>query len=893
MKKLGTLIVALLVAPMFALAQEDTGSEANTSAEAPAETTTEQSTNEANDSSEAAPRGKVEKIQVTGSHIKRIDVEGPSPVLTLDRDYLDKTGYNSVADVLRDTTVAGLGADREAGLSGGADAGAATTSVRGMTSNNILVLLDGKRMPTIGGSTRVDLNLIPMAAIERVEILKDGASAIYGSDALGGVINFITKRNFDGASVTLRHFQPEEPGGQRTDVTGTWGTTGSNYDFLAVLNYRNNRPVAMRDRDFFIPTDPYLSPTGSPGSWKNHDDPETAWNAGGGAAPCTGSVDGRGRCRFDYSPYMNVIPEIEQFSTLLNGGYEINENLKVFARGIYTRRIVKTQLAPPPDGFLDERDPGTSGIDTRIPKAVADAWGLPPGATSVNGASPGNDVDVIYRLVEEVGPRKSEITSDSVGISSGVEGYLWNTWEWEFSGNYAETKTSNRGVSGFANKLQMRQKTVADPTYFNPFAASGNKSDISDSTYVPVLDINSSVATVLMSATGEIASLSTGPVAMAVGVSTNWQTFEQTADGVTASGAQWGGSTSAEGSGRRDFQSMYTEFSVPALRNLELQLAGRFDNYSDFGSTVNPKVGFRYKPLNSFMLRGTWGTGFKAPALEDLYESGTVSYPFGYDAVADENAQFKTFGSGNPNLKEETSTSFNVGFVWQILDRLSFSTDYYVTEQNDVVQRVSSDTVRDLFRAEAAGIDLSQFGIEIVRNPAGTGAVERIVAPNLNLASRTSEGLEFRLAYNTPVFGNWTLTSIVDYSYLLRIDEIAFPGLSAQNRVGWAGNPYWRNNIAIGMSNNTWGINSLIRTIGEQNASATAPGTVGKTRDHTELDLQASYAASWDGVFSLGVRNVFGTDRPWQNEHLANGFINTSLYDPFGRTFWGSYTQNF
>jgi iron complex outermembrane recepter protein len=155
------------------------------------------------------PTSKVEKIEVTGSHIKRIDVEGPAPVLTLDQEYLTRTGFNNVADVLRDTTVASFGGARESSLQGGAYTGASTTSLRGFGSDRILILLDGKRLPTLGGSSSVDLALIPMAAVERIEILKDGASAIYGSDALGGVINIITKRNYDGSSVEIGYTQPE------------------------------------------------------------------------------------------------------------------------------------------------------------------------------------------------------------------------------------------------------------------------------------------------------------------------------------------------------------------------------------------------------------------------------------------------------------------------------------------------------------------------------------------------------------------------------------------------------------------------------------------------------------------------------------------------------------
>ncbi len=834
--------------------------------------------------------GRVEKLEVTGSHIKRIDVEGPSPVLTLDREYLDRTGYNSVADVLRDNTVSGLGSDREAGLSGGADAGAATTSVRGMGADSVLVLLDGQRMPTIGGRTTVDLNLIPMAAIDRIEILKDGASAIYGSDALGGVINFITKKDYDGANIALTHSQPEAKGGARSDISASYGKSTNKYNFLAVGQYRTNKSIAMRDRDFFMPPPEALSPTGSPGSWRNHTG--GAYNPGSSADPCNGVVDGNGRCNFDYSPFMNVIPDLEQFSGLISGRYKINDNLEFFGQALATRRIVNTVLAPAPDNFTDQ-SALVGGIDTRVPKAVADGWGLPPGATTVNPTKPGNDVDVLYRLVEEAGPRRSEVTTDNIGVTTGVKGYMGDTWDWELTTNYSQSQTVNRGIGGYANKVMLRNMAIADPNSFNPFAAPGAKSDISQALYIPELNIFSNIGGAMFKATGEVLEMPNGPLSLAVGFSSNWQNFEQTADAVTASGAQWGGGTSAQGYGFRDFQSAFAEFSIPLLADLELQAAGRVDQFSDFGTTFNPKLGFRYKPLNSLMFRGSWGTGFKAPALVDMYGGPQVGFPFGFDPIGNEQAQFQTFTRGNPNLTEETSESLNVGFIWQATSRFSFGADYYYNnQQNLVFSPYEVGALRDIFRAEAAGIDLTQYGI-IIHRDSVSNQVDFIEAPALNLADRKTQGSELRLAYDQPLPNGWRINAVVDYSLILRIDETPFPGLEAENRVGFAGRPYWRSNTALGLSNEKWSFNTLFRTIGEQNWSVDSPELGVKTRDHTEIDVQAQYVLPWNASVSAGIRNLLNTDRPWQAEHLSNGFLNTSLYDPFGRTVFMNYSQSF
>ena len=233
-----------------------------------------------------------------------------------------------------------------------------------------------------------------MAAVESIDILKDGASAIYGSDALGGVINIKTRKDYDGASVEWGYTQPQTPGGTRTDLKLFYGKNFSKGEFLGALQYRHNAETWSRDYDYAIPSFKGLSPTGSPGTWievgTNKED-----QPGGGEDPCPSDrVDDECFCLFDYSPYSQILPNIKQYNSLLAGKYEINENMVAFARGIYTYRFATNQLAPPPDNFSDESDAG--GINTQIPQEVAQRWGLNANADLRR---------LRYRPVEELGPR--------------------------------------------------------------------------------------------------------------------------------------------------------------------------------------------------------------------------------------------------------------------------------------------------------------------------------------------------------------------------------------------------------------------------------------------------------------------------------------------------------
>ena len=165
----------------------------------------------------------------------------------------------------------------------------------------------------------------------------------------------------------------------------------------------------------------------------------------------------------------------------------------------------------------------------------------------------------------------------------------------------------------------------------------------------------------------------------------------------------------------------------------------------------------------------------------------------------------------------------------------------------------------------------------------------------MNLASKEVKGLDFKIGYQIPVFGSYRLRAGVEHSLILELLEEPFPGLGIENRVGFAGNPYWRNNVSVGLGNQTYDFSLVGRTIGEQNKSALSadPGADGKTRDHTELDVRIQYTAPWNGTFAFMVKNAFNSDRPYLSEYLSNGFLNTSLYDPFGRAVSLTYRHDF
>jgi len=832
----------------------------------------------------------VEKIQVTGSHIKRIDVEGPSPVLTLDREYLDRSGYNSVSDVLRDTTVTATGVDRES--SGSNESGSATAGLRGFGADKILVLLNGNRLPKIGGQNSVDLNLIPFQAIERVDILKDGASAVYGSDALAGVINFVTKKDYDGASISARYSLAEEAGGNRQDIAAVYGKNSSKGNFLAVYQYRNNQEVRDRDRDWAVPG---LSTLGSPGSYRPGTDDGKYLAAPDCPEDRKLTSDGNEYCRYDFSTDKWLQPAIEQHSAVLSGTYDLNDSLGLYTTLTYTNRQSRWQFAPAPDVFQDDTNGGTSADptaqDRRIPNNIATGpgWNLPN--------TGGNPIDVQYRLVDELGPRANRDTTDSYGGTVGIRGYLSDTWEWDQNLTYGASSIYNDGHSGYANK-QLLSGQILDGSW-RPFDQTGDKGNIDGSKHRSEQWTDSEIIMTQFTASGEVGNLWGGLITAAVGASGAWESFDQRVDSVTQAGNLFGGAGAA-GQASRDFQAIFTEFGY-SISDFEFQLAGRVDNFSDFGSTFNPKFGMRYTPAKQLMFRGSVGTGFKAPTLSELYSAQGFGFPAFVDQTACAAAgdpddavckrqQYKVTSGGNPNLREETSFSYNLGTIIQPTSNWDISIDYWFTSIDDAIGGDLDNIM--LAERNLGAAELARQGVIVRRDT--TGSIIDVFAPNLNLSSQQADGLEFSTQYNIKL-GALTIVPSVNHTHMLSYLEEPFPGLGLQSRLGEYGRPRWKNTSSLAFNFGSNSIRATGRSIAGQFKTAHTGNRADqrKLANYTEYDLSYVFRGGWGGRIDFGIKNVLGTDRPVDDTTGPQREVNPALYDNIGRLYFLGYTHDF
>lgn len=809
----------------------------------------------------------VEKIQVTGSHIKRIDVEGASPVQTITRKELDKSGYNSVGDVLRDQGVNSFGSTREA--SGSNAAGVAHVNLRGLGSSNTLVLLNGQRLPSDAVTGAVDLNLIPMAAVERVEVLKDGASAIYGSDALGGVVNIITRKDFTGSEISITQSTPQLDGGKKQEISLVNGFSKGKLNMVNVVQYRKNEVIFSRDRDW---TSKGVSTYGSPGAYR--DAGSGQWIADANCPPGQiKTTPGGSFCTFKFSDFSTELPDLQQISVMNETNYELSSRVKLKARAGATQRKIKWSFAPAPDTFED------------IPGTTADHMG--PGGTNLPGHTPGSPIDLRYRLAD-LGTRDSEVDGLAYNLLLGSVVQIKGSWELEVTGSHNRVDNTDKGVNGYALKAPLTE--AINNGSFNPLAPEGQRGDISATRYVPVEKTTSILSSADLKVTGEVYDLPAGPVGLAVGTTMTYQSYKDAFDDHSVNDEVFGNAGSS-GGGMRSTHAVFSELSIPVTQKVEMQVAGRFDHYSDFGDTVNPKGAILYRPSDKWLLRSSVGTGFKAPLMQDMYAATSNGNPTFVDAVAcraEQQAggatpsclpqQYPVVSSGNPGLKQEKSISYNAGAIFQATRDFSIGTDLFMVKTNNVVG-IDYD---DAMLAESNGVNLADRGVIVHRT---NGYIDSIEAPLQNLSSQETAGIDLSTAYRE---GKSRIA--MDHSQLFYFREEGFPGTGSKNKLGRRGKPNWRNTLTYSyLPSEKHDITLAALTTAGQDKTVVEAG---RLPTYMQLDLQYSYKMRKVGTFTVGIKNIAGTTPPIDDSNPTVP-LDVTLYDQIGRQYFTGYKATF
>ncbi|NMH61357.1 TonB-dependent receptor [Alteromonas ponticola] len=828
----------------------------------------------------------VERIAVTGSRIKRTDIEGASPIQSINAGDIEDMGYENLQQLLERMPATGSGTFSTRNNSQDSTAnGTAAVSLRGLGPDATLVLINGRRVAISSfaesiTNSFVDINAIPVSAIERIDILKDGASAIYGSDAVAGVVNIILKNDFDGVEATVGYGETSGTSYDETTASLVWGSTSEKAKSSIIIDYFKNSRLAASEMGRFGTANqsPYggmdfRSSRGYPGYFyvdgvKTIDPdcpPENATSTGS--------------CLFDYGPFGLTIPEAERIGLIGQFDYAIGNDITAFLEVALQRNTSEAGGAATP---LDE-----------------DAGLTVPGTHPDNPF--GQDIEIgRYRPVD-ANPRRWDIESDTMRMVLGLRGEVAD-YDWEASVQKGRSSSTQSGdqSQGWV-RVDWLQEQINLGRY-NPFGGVQNPQNVIDDITTSLVRQGESRLTAFdANITGEAFTFGDSTVMMAAGVEYREEQVSDIPDIQFQQGLIFG-TESVSAAAERDQYAAYLELAIPLMDTLELELAGRYDHYSDFGSTTNPKIALRWAPTDELTVRGSWAQGFRAPSLAQIGLGPSEKSIFfidqyrcdatGLDCESlDYNIQFQ----GNPDLEAEESESWNVGVIWAPYQELGLSVDVWNITQDNKIDEQQFGVVYD---AECNDQN-STICVRLPPQPGQSlGVIQKIFNTFQNVSSQEASGIDFGVNYGLDFDSYGTVKFNLDWSYLSNFEkddldytgEYRYPEHRWMFGTNWQHGPFSANiNISyIGEFEDTpdADFNGVLDF--EENTTRTVEG-------QTLVDLQGGYNFTDNVRFVLGVNNLFDEEPPFaigDGDGDLYGYV-SSIHNPRGRFIYTKATFRF
>ncbi|MGC1548764.1 MAG: TonB-dependent receptor [Rhodanobacter sp.] len=821
---LATAITAALMLQAWAVSAQDAPS-------APAATQSSDS-----GSTPAQPK-KLETITVTGSRIRSVDVETSQPVFTMDRKAIQATGLTNVSDILQRMVSSGTpDITPQDTLSSGSAVGGTYTSLRYLGSTRTLVLVNGRRWSTdIDGLT--DLSTIPTAIIDHIDILKDGASSIYGSDAIGGVVNIVTRSNYNGAEANVYYGQNQLGDGQQQNYDVTFGTSSEKSNTVFSASYQNTDAVWDKKRaltrygngprhpDAGLGMGPWgqvYDPTSGDGYVINHNGPvgNTADLSNYHLYDPNSSAD-----KYNTAQDMTFRAPTRLKNLFVQERYQLTDNVTLRATGSYSERTSSSQLAGYPFSSTGNQPTPISGDNAYNP-------------------FPGEDVDFTRRTVEM--PRVTRSSSKMSHFDVGADGFFNigdREWNWDATYSYSKSDVNQR-TTGNLNLLNVA-KALGPTETINGQVVCANANDRTHGcvpwnvlagpggtpqsvlNYIGAQEQSNAQNTTkdfTANLTGGIFDLPAGTVNLAVGVEHRRLAGSFTPDQFASSGYSTD-LASQPTNGKYTTNEVYAELDVPILQGmpgaqeLGLNIASRYSHYSNFGSTTNNKYSLRWKPIEDLLVRGTYAQGFRAPTLADMYGGTGQSFetfldpcdsvygasvsnpsvaascraagvPAGYKQVDQSGAAIPGVGGGqnptpfasgsNPKLKPETSTTRTLGLVYSphFVPGLDLSLDYYNITIKNTIQAVNASNILNYCYVQNDPTFCGQF----TRNASGT--ITQLSEYPVNLGSLKTQGYDFSAHYRLPQLPYGQFVVGLDSTYLAKYDVNNGPGQPTQGQAG-------------------------------------------------------------------------------------------------------------
>jgi iron complex outermembrane receptor protein len=849
-----------------------------------------------------------QRVEITGSSIKRINAETALPVQVLNRAEIAKTGA-STAEQLLSTLTANTGYTQEsASISDKpGSSGLSGANLRGLGVSSTLVLLNGRRMASFAfGGEGTDLNSIPLAAIERVEVLKDGASAVYGADAVGGVINFITRKDFSGLELGGSILRTHEGGGGDQSLSVLAGIGDINqdgYNFFLSLQHKKLDQLRTAQRDFAVSAWRPLEARGYADNFTSANTfPAAMYSISGkrylgnpSAPDCAppASINIKGACRFDYQAAADVYPESEKSNLISRAAFALNADHTIFAELSTSKNQAKYRLSP-------------TGVNGNTGTS-ATAWTYPANgpfypktyvnALGVTVPTDGNAFNVRMRLVPG-GARTNGQESNQQRLLLGAEGTLAG-WDYNTAFAHSVSENTQKLTNGYYDRAQLLAAFKTGK--INPFGAqSAEGQALLDAAERNIDGRKGKSTTDTFDAriTKEIMQLASGPLGMAAGIELRREKLEDNSSDEILSGSIYSTSKSRRVSESRDIKAFFAEFDVPLSKNLNAQLAMRHDSYGGMiGSSTNPKVALRYQPNKEFLIRASYGTGFRAPTMKDLDPSKVETSTGGlyFDTIGCKlyksqcySDQIPTTESGNPNLKPEKSKQYSVGFMWEPSGQFSTTVDFWTVKKTDVIK----------FAPETL-IDTDPEFVEKSISRDSDGYILNWALTAQNQGREMKSGLDINLAYRLSLQSYGKLSARLSGTIMTKSEQQFSANSKVFDNLGKWGfeyvTPKWRHRFSTDWDIGKWGFTLANNFQLHHEDQQLAPdGKRPTVSSYSLWDVQMAYYGFKDLKISAGVLNALNTKPPFSNQTLTYfaGFDSTYV-DPRGRSFYLRFNYAF
>lgn len=908
---------------------------------------------------------KGDKVEVTGSSIKRIDAETALPVQIITRKEIERSGAQNTEELLKTISAVASGNSLSQAMNAGTNsASASTVSLRGLGGQRTLVLVNGRRSTVFGGvpvtagggDSAVDVNSIPLSAIERVEILKDGASAVYGSDAIAGVINFILRSDYEGGEITALYGFTTQGGANVDKATATLGFGNlqtDRYNVMVNANFQKERPLFGRDRKFsstsIHESEMNDSTSGNTFPGNIATPSGSTRNPAASAGDCSPSVIDplfpANRCRYNPAGEVQLIPDSERSNVFLSGRFALSDKVTLYSDLSLVHNVTKVSIQPAPisDIFTISRNnpyvPAQMALYASYPNLATDYPGnypslisfpvatflLPPSSPYYPSAYVaanipslvGEPLLIRYRTVP-LGPRTWRDVADNGRAVFGAKGTIAD-WDYDTAFLYTQSNVKEKDTGGIA--LYSKLLPLLNSGVINPFGASSPAAEqaLQNTLYKgEAYSTKTSIAQYDAKGSREVYQLPAGPLAVAVGGNVRREKYElRTSPELQVGDVDHYGANNLPVTASRNVEAVFAEANVPIIKNLELDGAVRFDKYEKVGSTTNPKVSLRWQPVREVLLRGSYGKGFRAPSLTDLYAprvSGT-SAPGLSDllrcpttgSTIDCSTQFNLLTGGTSTLKPERSESYTAGIVIEPTPNVHVGIDFFkVNVSNAIIfGGVGANTILSTVAFEKQFANLITRGPADPTVPGGYGPIIEIDATNANLFDVRTRGIDvdFNWRFANNETGRWTLgingtyfqtfkiqlpdgtyfEAVADNTLNLSTTPGVIPRWKAVNTLAWDRGPYAASltyNIQAGYKDTLGNLTGLERNVGA----------------YETFDAQASYSGFKDLKLTLGMKNIFNRDPPYANADSAGQFqsgYDSTYGDPRGRFIYASATWKF